>query len=469
MAAPLLAVDISLAGHVSPVEIEQRQRSRLRSLVQTARSRSRFYRELYAGLPDDVSDCQLLPPTNKLRLMERFDDWVTDRRVSLAGVRAFLADPASIGNAYLGEYGIWKTSGTSGHVGYFLHDSEAFLIYDLLLALRGWTQWVDPTAAWQFAATGARMACITATEDHFAGISSWKRLGQHYFWLAPFMRDFSVLTPLPELVEELNAWRPSQLVAYPSVLCLLAQEQAAGRLDIHPALVLAGGEFLDPVEHRRIEEAFGAPVRGVYACSECDYVAFGCAHGWLHVNADWVILEPVDEELQPVPAGEPSASCLVTNLANSIQPIIRYDLGDSILVRPDPCHCGSALPAIQVEGRRNQIMRFPASDGRLVAILPMAITTVLDMVPGLRRFQILQTDGRSISVRCELERKASWKAVETRVRTELRRYLLKQGLPHVAVLVADETPQCDPRSGKFEQVQVRLDARPAPAYQAGNQ
>jgi len=457
--APLLATDIWLAGHADRGEVEARQRRRLRSLVSLARRRSRFYRELHAEVPEDVDDHRLLPPTGKLQLMERFDDWVTDERVSLAGVRAFLADPDRIGDLYLGDYGVWKTSGTSGHVGYFLHDQDALQIYDLLLAIRGWSRWMDPAAAWAFAASGGRTACITASEDHFAGISSWRRIAQRYFWFAPFMRDFSVLAPLPDLVDGLNAWQPSELVAYPSVLSLLAQEQAAGRLRIRPALILAGGEFLDPVEHARIEDAFAAPVRGVYACSECDYVAFGCAHGWLHVNADWVILEPVNEALEPVPAGEASTTCLVTNLANEIQPILRYDLGDSVLVRPDPCPCGNLLPAIQVEGRRNQIMRFPAADGRLVAVLPMAITTVLDTIEGLRRFQIVQTAAEAISVRCEFEPGAEREAIVGRVLEGLRRYLLAQGLPRVRVSVTPETPRSDPRSGKFEQVQVRRRAR----------
>lgn len=454
--APWLASDIWLAGRAAPEEIERRQRQRLGSLVQLARGRSRYYRDLYARLPDSVEDLRSLPPTSKPRLMERFDDWVTDERVTLEGVRRFLADPASIGEMYLGQYGVWKTSGTSGHVGYFLHDREALQLYDMLLAMRGWAQWMDPSSSFGFAAAGGRMACVTASEDHFAGIASWRRIARRYFWFSPLMRDFSVMTPLPQLVEALNAWRPGEIVAYPSLLSLLAQEQEAGRLHIRPALVLAGGEFLDPVERGRIETAFGAPVRGVYACSECDYVAFGCEHGWLHVNADWIVVEPVDEEGRPVPPGEASATCLVTNLANRIQPIIRYDLGDSILARPDPCPCGSALPAIQVEGRRSQIMRFPDAAGRPVAVLPMAITTVLDTVPGLRRFQIVQTGGSAISVRLEYEAGADRSAIDSAVLTGLASYLAANGLAHVVVTLAHEAPRCHPRSGKLEQVQVAL-------------
>lgn len=32
-------------------------------------------------------------------------------------------------------------------------------------------------------------------------------------------------------------------------------------------------------------------------------MAFSCDYGWLHMNNDWVFLEPVDEQLRPTPPG----------------------------------------------------------------------------------------------------------------------------------------------------------------------
>jgi len=92
-------------------------------------------------------------------------------------------------------------------------------------------------------------------------------------------------------------------------------------------------------------------VRSVYACSECDYVAFQCAHRNYHVNADWVILEPVDSEDHPIKAGLASHTVLLTNLANYVQPIIRYELGDSVTLLAECCPCGNQLPAVRIEGR----------------------------------------------------------------------------------------------------------------------
>ena len=153
----------------------------------------------------------------------------------------------------------------------------------------------------------------------------------------------------------------------------------------------SGGECLPASVRAGIEAAFGCPVVNEYGASECMSMAFGCNEGWLHVNADWVLLEPVDDEFRPTPPGEPSRTVLLTNLANRVQPIIRYDLGDSVIVNPGPCACGNPLPAIEVEGRHDDVLAMAAPDGRIVRLLPLALTTVVEDAAPASRFQIVQT------------------------------------------------------------------------------
>ena len=155
------------------------------------------------------------------------------------------------------------------------------------------------------------------------------------------------------------------------MLALLAEEKEAGRLKIEPVRLWSGGECLAPASDAAIEHAFGCPLTNEYCASECMSIGFGCRAGWLHVNADWVLLEPVDRNYRPTPLGEASHTVLLSNLSNRVQPIIRYDLGDSITVKPDPCPCGNPLPAIRVEGRRDDVVSMLAPDGKLVRLLPM--------------------------------------------------------------------------------------------------
>ena len=65
--------------------------------ISFARAHSPHYRELYQRLPERVEDPTLLPVTTKKELMARFDDWVTDRDVTLDKVRADLRWLADVG------------------------------------------------------------------------------------------------------------------------------------------------------------------------------------------------------------------------------------------------------------------------------------------------------------------------------------------------------------------------------------
>ena len=272
--------------------------------------------------------------------------------------------------------------------------------------------------------------------------------------MAGAIRPFSALSPLPELVEELNAFRPASLVGYPTLIRLLTQERMAGRLTIEPELVTTEGEWLSPATRAQIEATFHCTVRDTYGASEFLVIASDCGHGWCHVNSDWVILEPVDRAYLPVPPAQASHTVLLTNLANRVQPIIRYDLGDSVTVSPDPCPCGSLFPAIRVEGRRDDIMYVQAADGRMVPLLPLVLGSVAEDTPGVNLFQIIQVDPVTLRVRLETETGADRARTWEELHRRLYGYLALQGVPSVEIELAPEDPQSDPVSGKFRQVWV---------------
>ena len=152
---------------------------------------------------------------------------------------------------------------------------------------------------------------------------------------------------------------------------------------------------------------------------------------------------------------------LLTNLANRVQPLIRYNLGDWVLFSPDSCECGSPLPTLRVEGRTNDLLTFPAVDGGTTQVLPLALVTVVEETPGARRCQIIQTAPATLLLRLETEQDADpsreealWAAVAERLRGSLRQHRV----PDPTVDRAAETPQPDPRSGKLRQVNTALPA-----------
>ena len=438
--------------------IDAASRSRFDALVQFARARSPFYRDAYEGLPARRLAPAELPVATKAALMARFDDWVTVPEVTLAAVESFLADRKQIGERLLGRFVIWKSSGSTGEPGIYVQDSDSLSTFDALMAAH-----LDPMrfaaqCSWPLFVHGGRAALVAATGDHFASIASWKRLCQSSPWMAA--RGFSIMDPLPRLVAALNAYRPVFLASYPTMLALLAEERKAGRLKIDPVSLWSGGECLAPGTRAEIEGAFGCRVVNEYGASECMSIAFGCREGWLHVNADWVLLEPVDDDYRPTPAGEPSRTVLLTNLANRVQPIIRYDLGDSVVVKPEPCACGSPLPAIQVEGRHDDVVAMAAPDGHLVRLLPLALTTIVEEAGRVHRFQIVQTAADQLMLRLDRgdpgDRQATWRAAAG----ALRRYLTQQSLPNVRVGLDERSPVADRRSGKLREVVVHKKAQP---------
>jgi phenylacetate-coenzyme A ligase PaaK-like adenylate-forming protein len=430
--------------------IAARQRARLAAAVAHARAHSAFYWQRYAGLPDQVTDPGQLPVVGKVDLMAAFDDVVTDARITRTAVEAFVADPGRIGEDFLGDYTLATTSGTTGTRGLFVLDRGSLAVATAISA-RLFSTWLGPRDVARIVRGGGRLAMISATGGHFASAAAAARLRRTRRG-ARRVRQFAVATPLPALTAQLNDFAPAVLAPYATTAALLAGEQAAGRLHIRPALVALAAEGLPAAEQRRIATAFHAVVGNSYAATECPFLSFSCRDGWLHVNSDWAILEPVGADHRPTPPGEQSHTVLLTNLANRVQPILRYDLGDRVLARPDPCGCGSPLPAIRVAGRTADVLTFPSPGGGTVVLTPLTLSALLDQLPGVELAQLVQTTPTTL--RLHLQPAAgtdpgdAWRAAEG----VLRGLLHAHGLDAVSLERAPEPPR--PSSGgKYRQVQ----------------
>ncbi|MEV4895573.1 hypothetical protein AB0K48_39990 [Nonomuraea sp. NPDC055795] len=422
-----------------------RQRTRLAGLVAWARTRSPYYRHLYRDLPAGPGDLATLPVTRKNELMAAFDDWVTDPAVTFEAARAFADDPARIGQPFAGRYTLSTTSGTTGTHGIFLQDAQAAAVTGAMMA-RMLLSWLNLADVARIARGGGRMALVAPTGGHFASTVAATRLRGRRNIAA-----FSVHQPLNELVAQLNAFRPAVLAPYASVGAQLAGEAEAGRLRIDPAVVVLSAEGLPLPEYARIAAALNAKVRTSYACNECPFLSYGCEQGWMHLNADWAILEPVDERYRPVPPGQSSHTVLLTNLANHVQPILRYDLGDAVQVRPDACSCGNPGPAVRVQGRAADLLTIPRPSGDPVTLAPLPLATLLEAVPGLELFQIVQSAPTALSIRTHPARGADPDVLWHQIETRLSELLVRHGLGHVSIERASQPPQ-QGAGGKYRAV-----------------
>ncbi|MEQ1515917.1 MAG: hypothetical protein ABL931_05445 [Usitatibacteraceae bacterium] len=364
---PLLATSVALeimaANYASPEALARQQRARLSTLLGSAIRGSTFYAEHLRSVNPDVTPLIELPTVTRTQLMARFDDWVTDSELTLDGLHKFTSGFQRIGELYLDKYIVWESSGTSHEPGVFVQDARAMAVYDALEALRRSAprflhRLLDPMLMTE------RVAFVGATTGHFASVVSIQRLRRINPWMSKTMRCFSILQSGAALVEQLNAFAPTVVVTYPTAAALLADFATRGQLRVKPMEVWTGGEKLSSSTRQRVEHALGCSMRDSYGASEFFSIGWECSRGRMHANTDWVILEPIDACGNPVPLGQRSHSTLLTNLANHVQPIIRYDLGDQLTVSPHRCECGSPLPVIEIEGRLDDPLIMAGRDGQ---------------------------------------------------------------------------------------------------------
>jgi phenylacetate-CoA ligase len=122
---------------------------------------------------------------------------------------------------------------------------------------------------------------------------------------------------------------------------ILADEQHAGRLQIAPVCLVSSAEVLTLVLRQRVEVVWGRHVLfNQYGVTEAGTFAVECkSHSGLHLFEDLVIFEVVDQQNRPVPPGNYGDKVLLTVLFNHTQPLIRYELTDSVRVATGRCPC----------------------------------------------------------------------------------------------------------------------------------
>jgi phenylacetate-CoA ligase len=170
-----------------------------------------------------------------------------------------------------------------------------------------------------------------------------------------------------DYVKALEKHRPAVMTGYAHSHFTLARLmlEADLALSYRPDALVLGSEKTTPHMREIMESAFNAPVFEEYGCVENCVLATECEEGRLHVSPDFGIVEILDEDGQPVPAGV-DGRIVCTGLLNQTQFLIRYEVGDIGRWGTDPCPCGrSHLPVIEeIVGRLEDVVIGP--DGREV-------------------------------------------------------------------------------------------------------
>ncbi|SEH71939.1 phenylacetate-CoA ligase [Rheinheimera pacifica] len=194
---------------------------------------------------------------------------------------------------------------------------------------------------------------------------------------------------LLSFLQQIRDVKPRMLFGYPSVYHLLAQTAqrhgiAMNNLGIK--VVFVTSERLYPYQRELISSVFGAPVANGYGGRDAGFIAHQCPHGGMHLSYEDIIVEIVDAQGQVLPAGQ-AGEIVVTHLATSEFPFVRYRTGDVGTIATNSCSCGRSLPLLEsIEGRSTDFVM--AADGTMMHGL--ALIYILRDISGITAFKIVQ-------------------------------------------------------------------------------
>lgn len=416
------------------------QQSRFAELISYVRENSPYFSKLYEGI-NSTALLSNFPATNKTQLMEHFNDWLTDRSITKEKVELFMSDVSNIGKKLGGNYLVYSTSGSTGLPCLVLYDKTSINVSSAIGVLRSFARKEDMSA---FMKSGKKTLALFADDGFYLGCGSVKYNLRKMPWKKNRMKTLDVRKPISEIVTILNDYQPSMIGCYPTAMELLAAEQEKGDLHIHPAIIMAGGEQLTDDVRKHLSHVFDCYVQTNYSCTEGGTIACECTEQHFHINDDWIIIEAVDENNQPVPFGTQSSKLLLTNLANRICPIIRFEITDRIVLHSEPCLCGNTRPWLTLEGRTDDILTFDNG----VKIAPLSLYALIKEVYGVQHFQLVKTDEKSLKLRLIAENKNQ---VFITAKNAIESYLLQNGVV-ATVQLSELPPQANPISGKFKHI-----------------
>lgn len=243
---------------------------------------------------------------------------------------------------------------------------------------------------WAGGAPGTKQLFVWG--GHVGNVSAWKRWksGLHHRFDRHLVLSCFDFTPerMQRHLAQWNRYRPEVVVAYTNPLYEFARYcQQVGAQPAAPKSIIVGAEKLHDFQRSLMQQVFQAPVFETYGSREVMLIGAECDHhAGLHLSQENLLVEIVDDDGRPTPAGQ-EGNVVVTDLFNYGMPFIRYVNGDRAVAGFPACRCGRGLPLLtRVVGRQLDILEMP--DGRKVPgeFFPHLIKEF----PCVRRFQVVQ-------------------------------------------------------------------------------
>lgn len=142
----------------------------------------------------------------------------------------------------------------------------------------------------------------------------------------------------------MNKINPDVIHSFANTLDVQSKIKRNHDINIKPKFIVSTGELLTKSIRKNIQNGFNCPIYDSYACMETGLIAAECEEKNMHIQEDNVIVRTVDK------------TCVVTNLANYLFPIINYNTDDLIEESEELCVCGRSLKTVKIIGRKKDII-----------------------------------------------------------------------------------------------------------------
>lgn len=350
-------------------DIEAYQAHQLQQFLGRLRQHNAYYQALFETLglgEQDFADkgvLQRLPLLDKATIRQHQQEMVSD----------FCHAPHFM-----------TTSGSSGTPLRFVLGKER-ISHDVAAKWRATRWWgVD---------IGDKEAVIWGSNIELSGQGRAKALRDKLFRSRLFPAKQLDAAGMDRLLDNLQTFAPAMIYGYPSILTLLAEHARAkgrGYGAMGLKVIFCTAEKLYPHQRQTIEAFFKAPVANGYGSRDAGFIAHECPEGGLHISAEDIITEVLDEQgqrCQPGMVGE----LVVTHLGTGDFPMLRYRTGDLAVMAEGTCACGRGLPRFaDVIGRSNDVLR--ATNG--AAVHGAYIGNIVREDRAVCHFQLVQESAR---------------------------------------------------------------------------
>lgn len=194
---------------------------------------------------------------------------------------------------------------------------------------------------------------------------------------------------LDQFIASIRSVRPRMLFGYPSALTHIAkhaQKRGITMTDLGIKVAFVTSERLYDDQRSTISEVFGCKVANGYGGRDAGFIAHECPAGSMHLTADDIVVEIINDAGQVQPAGV-AGEIVVTHLSTNDFPFIRYRTGDIGVLGTSLCSCGRGLPVLQdIQGRSTDFV--VAMDGTVLHGL--SLVYILRDLPGVQSFKVIQ-------------------------------------------------------------------------------